>query len=225
MASKYLHEEIYRGAESVAKLAKPLVAICGAGALGSHLADNLARQGFRNLRVIDYDRVEEHNVSTQLYGAADVGAWKVDVLRNQLFRSVEIEVDVIAKKLDQRNARKFLKGADLVIDTFDNSQSRRLVQQHCRDANVECLHVGLYAEYCEAIWDESYRIPRDVAGDVCEYPLARNLVLLAVAIASEAVVRFVLDAEHESRSATLRDFAVRSLEDPAKWLTPHLSAI
>ena len=49
MASKYLHEEIYRGAESVAKLAKPLVTICGAGALGSHLADNLARQGFRQI--------------------------------------------------------------------------------------------------------------------------------------------------------------------------------
>ena len=42
MAGKFLHEEIYRGAETLAKLAEPRVAICGAGALGSHLADNLA---------------------------------------------------------------------------------------------------------------------------------------------------------------------------------------
>ena len=214
MASKYLHEEIYRGAESVARLAEPLVTICGAGALGSNLADNLARQGFRNLRVIDRDRVEEHNVSTQLYGASDVGAWKAEVLRNQLFRNVEIEVDAITKSLDERSARKLLKGSDIVIDTFDNSDSRCLVQQQCRDSKIQCLHVGLYADYCEAIWDHHYKVPKDVAGDVCEYPLARNLVLLAVSVASEALVRFVLSGTCEDRSATLTDFSVRMLEQP-----------
>jgi molybdopterin/thiamine biosynthesis adenylyltransferase len=212
MAGKYLHEEIYRGAEAVAKLAAPQITICGAGALGSHLADNLARQGFRKLRVIDRDRVEEHNVSTQLYDAADVGAWKVEVLRNRLFRAAEIELDAIAKELTERTARSQLKGSDIIVDTFDNSASRRLVQQHCRDANISCLHVGLYADYCEAIWNEHYRVPNDVLGDVCEYPLARNLVLLAVALASELLVRFVLDGKKHDYSATLRDFTFAELE-------------
>ena len=215
MTSKFLHEEVYRGAESVAKLATPLITICGAGALGSNLADNLARQGFRNLRVIDRDRVEEHNISTQLYGASDVGAWKAEVLRNRLFRCVEIEIDTITKALEERNARKLLKGSAIVIDTFDNSDSRQLVQRQCRDARIECLHVGLYADYCEVIWDDHYRVPRDVAGDVCGYPLARNLVLLSVAIASETVVRYLLTGTREDRSATLADFSVRRLEPPS----------
>jgi molybdopterin/thiamine biosynthesis adenylyltransferase len=214
MAGKFLHEEIYRGAEALAKLAEPQVTICGAGALGSHLADNLARQGFRKLRVIDRDRVEEHNISTQLYGAADVGAWKVEVVRNRLFRAVEVEVEAVAKELTERTARAQLKGSDIVLDTFDNSSSRRLVQVHCRQAKLACLHVGLYADYCETVWDGQYRVPGDVAGDVCEYPLARNLVLLAVAIASETLIRYILTGEQESRSATLRDFSVRGLEEP-----------
>ena len=75
-----------------------------------------------------------------------------------------------------------------------------------------CLHAGLNADYCEIVWDETYRVPQDVAGDVCEYPLARNLVLLAVVIASETLVRYVLDGKRESHSATLVDFAVRELE-------------
>ena len=54
--------------------------------------------------MIDCDRVEEHNVNTQLYGAADVGAWKVEVLRNRLFRAVEVEIEVVAKRLIDRNA-------------------------------------------------------------------------------------------------------------------------
>jgi molybdopterin/thiamine biosynthesis adenylyltransferase len=215
MAIKHLHEEIYRGPDALPKLAEPLVTICGGGALGSNLADNLARQGVRRLRVIDQDRVEEHNVSTQLYGAGDVGAWKADVLRNHLFRAVEIEIESVTKKLEQRNARKLLKGSDLVVDTFDNSDSRRLLQEQCRESKIECLHVGLYADYCEAIWDAEYRVPKDVAGDVCEYPLARNLVLLAVAVASEALVRFVLSGDQTNRSGTLKDFSVREIEPGA----------
>ena len=55
---------------------------------------------------------------------------------------------------------------------------------------------------------------QDIAGDVCEYPLARNLVLLAVVIASESIVRFVLNSERENRSATLGDFSIQNLEMP-----------
>jgi molybdopterin/thiamine biosynthesis adenylyltransferase len=213
MAGKFHHEELYRGADRLAKLAAARVTLCGAGALGSHLADNLVRQGFGPLRVIDRDRVEEHNVSTQLYGEADVGAWKVEVLRHHLFRAAGVEIDAVAKELSERNARGLLKGAGIVVDTFDNAASRRLVQEASRRQQLPCLHVGLAADYGEVIWDEAYRVPRDVAGDVCDYPLARNLVLLMVALASEVLVRFVLDGVRQSWTATLADFAVRPLAE------------
>lgn len=212
MADKFHHEAIYRGADQVAALASRRLTICGAGALGSHLADNLARQGFRDLRVIDRDRVEEHNVGTQLYGESDVGAWKVEVLRQRLFRATGVEIDAHRKELADRTARTLLQDGGLVIDTFDNSASRRLVQDQCRALTLPCLHVGLYADYGEVIWDERYRVPRDVPGDVCDYPLARNLILLVVAVASEAVVRYTLNGTRDDSSITLRDFAVRPWE-------------
>jgi molybdopterin/thiamine biosynthesis adenylyltransferase len=212
MADKFHHEAIYRGANELAKLAGQRLTICGAGALGSQLADNLARQGVRHLRVIDRDRVEEHNVSTQLYGESDVGAWKVEVLRQRLFRATGIEIEAMRKELDARTARTLLQDGGLVLDTFDNSASRQLVQEHCRALSLPCLHVGLYADYGEVIWDERYRVPRDVAGDVCDYPLARNLVLLVVAVASETVVRYALTGLRQDHSVTLRDFAIRPLE-------------
>jgi molybdopterin-synthase adenylyltransferase len=210
MPGKFHHEALYRG--SLAKLAEQRLTLCGAGALGSQLADNLARQGFEHLRVIDRDRVEEHNVSTQLYGAAEIGAWKVEVLRQRLFRATGIEIDAQRKELGERNAASLLREGGLVVDTFDNSVSRRLVQEQCRALQLPCLHVGLYADYGEVIWDERYRVPGDVAGDVCDYPLARNLVLLVVALASEVILRYVLDGARPDWSATLRDFSIRPLE-------------
>jgi molybdopterin-synthase adenylyltransferase len=212
MADKFHHEAIYRGADEFAKLASQRLTLCGAGALGSNLADNLARQGFRDLRVIDRDRIEEHNVGTQLYGESDVGAWKVEVLKQRLFRATGIEIEAHRKALDDRTARSLLQDGGLVIDMFDNSASRRLVQEHCRVLNLPCLHVGLYADYAEVIWDEHYRVPQDVAGDVCDYPLARNLVLLAVAVTSEVFIRYALTGARQDFSVTLRDFSVRPLE-------------
>lgn len=212
MAGKYHHEELYRGADAAGKLADVRVTLCGAGALGSNLADALARQGFRHLRVIDRDRIEVHNVSTQIYGEGDVGAWKVDVLRSHLFRAVGVEIEAVRKELSVRTVRKLLKDSEIVLDTFDNSASRRLVQSHCRDEGLTCLHAGLYADYGEVIWNETYRVPADVGEDICDYPLARNLVLLTVAVAAEAMVRFLLQGEQQNFSITLGDFAVRVLE-------------
>jgi molybdopterin/thiamine biosynthesis adenylyltransferase len=211
--NKLLHEELYRGADQLVKLRDVRVVICGAGALGSNLADNLARQGFARLRVIDRDRVEAHNVGTQLYGDSEVGLWKVDALRNRLFRAAGVEIESVRKELTAANARQLLKDSDIVIDTFDNSASRALVQQTAREMSVGgCLHVGLFAEYGEIIWDSRYRVPRDVPGDVCEYPLARNIVLLAVAIASETLVGYVLDGHQRDWSVTLRVMTISAPE-------------
>jgi molybdopterin/thiamine biosynthesis adenylyltransferase len=212
MPDIFHHERIYRGTAAVSRLESIPITLCGAGALGSLLADNLARQGFRLARVIDRDRVEEHNVGTQLYGESEVGAWKVEALRNRIFRAVGAEIEGVAKELTERSARNLLKGPGLVIDAFDNTTARRLVQDRCRAEALPCLHVGLFADYAEVIWDEAYRVPRDVGGDVCDYPMARNLVLLAVAVASESLVRFILNDSKENWSVTLRDLSIRHIE-------------
>src|SRR5258708_28576957 len=93
MAGKFHHEALYRGDDLLTKLSALRITLCGAGAIGSNLADNLVRQGLTRLRAIDHDRVEEHNVSTQLYGEADVGLWKVEALRNHLFSAAGVEID------------------------------------------------------------------------------------------------------------------------------------
>ncbi len=212
MPNKFHHEAQYRGLDQLTRLAGLNVTICGAGAVGSHLADNLVRQGVQQLRVIDRDRIEEQNVGTQLYGESEIGSWKVEVLRQRLFRATGIEIEALRKELTDRTARSLLQDGGLIIDAFDNSAARRLVQAQSRSLHLPCLHVGLNADYGEVIWDERYRVPQDVGQDVCDYPLARNLVLLVVALASEVVVRFVLEDTRHDWSATLRDFAIRTWE-------------
>src|SRR5438094_728457 len=106
MSGKFHHEALYRGEAELKKLGDRRIVLCGAGALGSNLADNLVRQGVSKLRVIDHDRIEEHNVSTQLYGESDIGGWKVEVLRNRLFRTAGVEIEAMRKELTAQNAQQ-----------------------------------------------------------------------------------------------------------------------
>lgn len=205
--SIFHHERLHRSGEVMRRVGEQSVTVCGAGALGANITEGLARSGFGRLRVIDRDRVEERNLSTQPFHRADVGAHKARILANSLYRAVGVNVDARALELTGDNARKLLDG--LVVDAFDNSASRRAVKIACEQANLACLHAGLAEGYAEVIWNESYRVPSASQDDVCDYPLARNLVTLAVAVACEVITQYVATGRRESYTITLGDFAVR----------------
>lgn len=215
MRESFHHEVLYRGEEALARLARTRLVVCGAGAVGSNLVNNLVRQGFRSIRVIDDDRVESHNVGTQTYSGSDVGAFKVEVLQADVFRTVGVEIEAERKRLTEKNVDKLLGGADVVVDGFDNTASRRLVTESCRKSGTACLHVGMSADYAEILWNEGYRVPQEGAAgvDVCDYPLARNLTQFAVALASEALVRYVLTGRRQDTSFTLNDLRI-NIENP-----------
>ncbi len=86
-----------------------------------------------------------------------------------------------------------------------------MVKDYADQIGTPCLHAGLSADYAEVIWNEVYRVPSDVNDDVYNYPLARNLVMLTVAVACEAIVSFVATGEQRHFTITLKDLSVQSL--------------
>jgi molybdopterin/thiamine biosynthesis adenylyltransferase len=205
------HEQLYRSDAVMAKLKQYPVTLCGAGALGANLAETLARSGFGQLKVVDRDRIEEHNLSTQPYYRSDVGAFKAKILGNQLYRAIGTKVEVETKALSAANAAQLLKDSQLIVDAFDNSVSRQAVKDYADQTGIPCLHTGLAADYAEVIWNQMYRVPSETNDDVCDYPLARNLVMLTVAVACEVIVSFIATHEQRNFTITLKDLAVRSL--------------
>jgi molybdopterin/thiamine biosynthesis adenylyltransferase len=209
--SIFYHEALQRGAELLERARGVAITVCGAGALGANVAETLGRSGIGALRVVDHDRVEERNLSTQPYSRADVGAAKARVLANCLYRAVGAEVDARVETLTAANVGKLLGGSAVVVDAFDNSVARAAVTAWCAHAGVACLHAGVAGGYGEVIWNESYRVPSDAGDDVCDYPLARTLAVLTAAIACEEVVSFLATGERRSFTVTLGDLAVRPL--------------
>jgi molybdopterin/thiamine biosynthesis adenylyltransferase len=210
--SIFFHEQLHRTPALMAQIKDFPVTVCGAGALGANLTENLARSGFCKLVVIDRDRIEERNLSTQPYYKSDVGAYKAKILTNTLYRALGVTVDGRSKELTAANAPQLLRDTSLVIDTFDNSVARQAVKDYCKEAKLPCLHVGLASNYAEVIWNDIYRVPSAANDDVCDYPLARNLVMLTVAVACEVIITFVASGQRQSFTVTLGDFAVKPFE-------------
>lgn len=185
--------------------------VCGAGAIGSNLVDNLARQGFKSFRVIDFDRVENHNINNQIYSNQHVGSLKVNSLYDIIYEVNKAEVDTVSKKLEKDNIKKHLKDTDLVVDAFDNIPSRKLVRDFCHKNNIPCVHAGVLTNFGEVVWNENYQLDeKQVDGlDPCDYPLARNIVLGVVVLASEIIIDYIVNNNQRNAIITLKNLSVR----------------
>ena len=208
MNERVVHERAARGDAVMQRLSELRFAVCGVGALGSNLALTLVKMGAKRLLLIDKDRVESRNLATQAFGLEDVGAPKVEVLRNSLFRETFVEVSIVNKELTGQNAGKLLGKPDLIVDVFDNSLSRKALQDYARANSIDCVHAGVNDQYGEIVWDEKYLVPSDAGLDVCDYPLSRTLVMLVAATAAEAIMQFIASSEKNNYSITLGDLKI-----------------
>lgn len=210
--NEFLHESLMRGEDTLKKLAEARLTICGLGAIGSNLSENLARQGFKHFSIIDFDRIEEHNIGTQSYHEDEIGMLKVSALSNHLYRISKAIVEFTTAELDKLNVKRLLSAPGIIIDSFDNRESRKVVTEFCTQTKKACLHLGLNEAYGEIMWNEGYRIPQDRGVNACNYPLTRNIIILTIAVASETLIDFILTGKKTNRFITLKDFHIEEME-------------
>lgn len=171
------------------------ITIVGIGALGSHVVLLLRNSG-ATIRVIDFDRVEQKNTSSQFHPVTTVGKSKVQGLQqtmNFLFKS---KVDGVPHRLTKDNQRQLLGGSGLVIDCLDNGASRRLVQDFVRAEKIPCLHGALAADggFGRVVWDEKFVIDDEpsIGAATCEDGQHLPFIVLVSSLLARAAQDFLL---------------------------------
>jgi adenylyltransferase/sulfurtransferase len=112
-------------------LCESRVTLCGCGALGTVLANHLARAGIGNMRIIDRDFIEIHNLQRQiLFDEADVAENlpKAEAAARKL-RAINstIRVEPVVTDVDHTNILDLVGDADLILDGTDNFETRYLI--------------------------------------------------------------------------------------------------
>lgn len=121
------------GLEGQKKIMTSKVLVIGAGGLGSPVIQYLAAAGVGILGIVDFDRVEIHNLNRQVIHHEDgVGELKVksaEKFVNHL--NHHVKVVTIEEKIDASNASALLSQYDIIIDGSDNFSTRYLVNDTC----------------------------------------------------------------------------------------------
>src|SRR5471032_1937454 len=112
------------------------VTICGCGALGTVLANNLVRAGVGFVRIVDRDFVEVSNLQRQvLFDESDVinNLPKAEAAAKKL-REINrmVTIEPIVTDIDRTNIIDLCKDVDVILDGTDNFEVRYLIN----DASV-----------------------------------------------------------------------------------------
>lgn len=125
------------------RISKTRVTIIGAGAIGSQIAAKCARLGTGEIAVIDYDKLEEHNLENQMFTARDLGKKKVLAIKD-IIRGIDEDIEVIIydKKIQQLSDGELL-GADYYICCLDNFNGRLFMNNFSIRNNKTLIITGI----------------------------------------------------------------------------------
>jgi len=119
------------GAEGQRRLARSRVLIIGCGALGSVVAEQLARAGVGTIRIADRDVVELTNLQRQvLFDESDAreGLPKAVAAARRLERiNSSTTIEPLVTDVDAENVEAVVDGTHLIVDGTDNVETRYLI--------------------------------------------------------------------------------------------------
>ena len=175
-----------------------MIVIIGIGALGSHLVQFIRNEKV-DIKVIDFDRVEQKNVMSQFHGKPGVGKNKVDALKQTMDFLFKRNLQIVSHKLVENNVNALMKDATLVVDCLDNGTSRALVQAYVRAHGLPCLHGALApgGEFGRSIWDEQFVIDSEAGAGAatCEDGEFLPFIALTAAYMARSVQLFLKDGK------------------------------
>jgi len=133
------------------RIAASHVALVGCGALGTHVAQHLARAGVGRLRICDRDFVELDNLQRQvLFDEDDVKANlpKAAAAAAKLARiNSAITVEPRVVDVNPGNVESLIQDVDLVLDGTDNFETRFLLNDACVKRGKPWVYAGCVGSY------------------------------------------------------------------------------
>jgi hypothetical protein len=184
----------------------PKVALCGVGALGS-TAGSFCRNLPAVFRFVDFDRVESKNLLAQFFVKPSIGKNKAEALKLQWFNFWGIKAEASPVRLTEQNVQALLGEAELVVDCFDNFESRKLLSEFARRHGKALVHAAIAGDGTFGVvrWDARFTADReDVAGQAtCEGGEHLPLIGLLGAALARAIQDFLSDGTQRNFNVAL----------------------
>ncbi|WP_068617476.1 MoeB/ThiF family adenylyltransferase [Paenibacillus tuaregi] len=152
-ADRYSRQERFTpiGRNGQLKLLGSKVLIVGVGALGTGIAETLARAGVGHLVLADRDYVEWSNLQRQqLFSESDAAARlpKAVAAKERLLAiNSEVTVEAFVMDVTLQEIEDLLPGVDLILDATDNFDTRLLINDISQKHRIPWIYGGCVGSY------------------------------------------------------------------------------
>ena len=121
------------------------ILILGVGSTGSFIALTLAKMGFNDITILDFDKIEKHNIPNQFYRINDIDKLKVNALKDIIKSFSNTNVKIENVKID-KNYNFDLDLNSIVVFCFDNMPIRKLVYNKIKDYPIKLIDTRMGGE-------------------------------------------------------------------------------
>jgi len=127
------------------RLAEATVAVAGAGGLGGHVIQLLARVGVGRLVVADHDVFDETNLNRQILSSSEaVGQSKVSAVTASVAGiNCGVDLTCFREKITEATAAGIIRGCDVVVDALDTVRDRFILEAASREEGIPLVHGAL----------------------------------------------------------------------------------
>ncbi len=132
--------------EEQQKIRQARIAIAGVGGVGSHYLLTLARTGFEQFNIADFDHFELANFNRQVGATIEtVGRQKAETIKEMaLSVNPETDIRIFKQGINNNNIAEFLKDIDVVLDGIDffNIETRRRLFREAKARGIYAITSG-----------------------------------------------------------------------------------
>ncbi len=166
---KSLDRQSFLGVKSQHVFENIKVGIIGYGGGGSHIGQQLAHLGVKNILIFDDDKVEETNLNRL------IGAWFSDVKKavlkinvaKRIIKKILPSVQIVCINKRWQEKAELLQLCDVVFGSADTYAERQQLEAECRRYLIPLIDIGMDVHILDNAYEMSGQIILSMPGSPC----------------------------------------------------------
>jgi molybdopterin/thiamine biosynthesis adenylyltransferase len=202
-----LYEARFKEAPWYEKSKFESILLIGAGGIGSSALYNLVKTIPAKYFVVDPDKVETHNIGTQLFFKDTIGFYKVNAIKETCLNSSDVQVETIQRKYNVEYLSIMISAVDnmaarkQIFNVWKKEESRQILIDGRLRANLYEIYIvtkGKEEEYEKTLFDDA-----DIDDGPCTFKQTAYFGMLIGARITHVLVNYLTNKYAEEPICTL----------------------
>lgn len=124
------------------------ILIIGAGGIGCELIKHAVMNGFKQISIVDMDKVEKSNLNRQfLFDQSCIGKYKSEMAKESILKirqDVNLKIESYVGNIKDKNLfpDNFFQSFNLILNALDNIEARTYINKICFIFNIPLINSG-----------------------------------------------------------------------------------